>query len=852
MKSMIGAQHYATKLGAYDESHAAEGQLLPHWDKLMQALAEIDGNALEEYRQEAQRLFRENGVTYNVYEDPRGLARPWSIDPVPLLIDHDEWIRIEAGLVQRSELFDLILKDLYGEQKLIRDGLLPLELVYGHAGFLRPCVGITPPGKHALILSAINLARGPDGRMWVIDDRTQAPSGAGYALENRTVIKRVIPELFQDYPVQLLARYFHGLRAGLASIAPHNQEDPLIVVLTPGPYNETYFEQAYLAAYLGYPLVQGDDLTIRDDRVWLKTIEGLRMVDVILRRLDDGFCDPLELRTDSRLGVAGLVQAARQGHVAIANPIGSGVLENAGLLAFLPGIARYFLREELKLPSVATWWCGQPREREFVLQNLAKLVIKPIHRTFGQYAIFGSQLSPAQQRTLSEKIRHKPHLFVGQEQISFSTAPSLVDAQIVPRHAILRTFLVASDEGYVAMPGGLTRIAPEEGALAVSNRLGGVSKDTWVLADQPEKYVSLWKQPRPDQLIPPVGGALPSRAADNLFWTGRYLERTELSARLLRMVLRKMREVQKLEGPGSQACLHSLMRALPHVTGAYPSFVGDEADALLAHPQEELLDLAWDTDREGSIAATLASFNSAATSVRELWPADTWRIIDECRRDWKRDADKAGSNLSLLQVSLDHLIIRLAAFSGLVTETMAREANWRMLDIGRRMERALGQISLLRATLVPKHEASVAQQLMEAVLATCESLILFRRRYRSFLHLPTTLELLLMDKEYPRALAYQLRLLQMHVNLLPHDQNGRHRLREDERTVLEAYNALLLADTTQLVDSKEDEGIHQPLEELLAMVAEKIWHLSDIVTRKYFSHSQGTQLLVPKLRREEL
>jgi uncharacterized circularly permuted ATP-grasp superfamily protein/uncharacterized alpha-E superfamily protein len=848
---MHGSQCYATQLGTYDEIHAAEGQLLPHWDKLMQNLEQVGGTTLEEFRQEAEHLFRENGVTYNIYEDPRGQASPWSIDPIPLLIANDEWRQIEAGLIQRTELLNLILQDLYGEQRLIREGLLPLELVYSHTGFLRPCVGIRPPGRHHLVLASVNLARGPDGRMWIIDDRTQAPSGAGYALENRTVIKRVMFDLFREYPVQLLARYFQGLRTGLARLAPQNQGDPLIVVLTPGPYNETYFEQAYLAAYLGYPLVQGDDLTVRDNRVWLKSIEGLRMVDVIMRRLDDSFCDPLELRADSRLGVAGLLQAARRGNVAMANPIGSGILENPALFPFLPGIARFFLGEELRLPTVATWWCGQKREREFVLQNLDKLVIKPINRSFGQYSIFGATLSETQRNDLKDRITSKPHLFVGQEQVSFSTAPSLVDTQIVPRHAILRTFLVSNGKDYVAMPGGLTRIAPAEGALAVSNRLGGISKDTWVLTDAPEQYVSLWKQPRADQLIPPLGGPLPSRAADNLFWTGRYLERTELAVRLMRTVLRKLREVQKIENPGSQQCLHALMRALTHVTDSYPGFVGDEAAERLTQPQAELLELAWDKDRAGSIAASLASFNYAATSVRELWPADTWRVIDECRRDWERDADKCGSSLSRLQDSLDLLIIRLMAFSGLVAESMAREANWRMLDIGRRMERALGQIALLRGTLVPKHDETVAQQLMEAVLATSESLILFRRRYRSYLHLPTTLELLLMDKEYPRALAYQLRMLQIHVGHLPREQASRHHLQDDERTILEACNTLLLADTTRLVDPVAGQGVHQPLEDLLARIAKQLWHLSEVVTGTYFSHSQSTQLLVPKLRREE-
>jgi len=851
LKTPIGSQHYATQLGSYDEIQADQGGLRPYWDQLMQDLDTVGGDNLEDIRRDAERLFRENGVTYNVYEDPRGQAKPWTIDPIPLLIDQAEWTQIEAGLVQRATLFDLILNDLYGEQRLLHKGLLPLEAVYAHPGFQRACVGIEPPGARQLVLAAINLARGPDGRMWVIDDRTQAPSGAGYALENRTVIKRVMSDLFQEYPVQLLARYFHGLRAGLAAIAPQNQADPLVVVLTPGPFNETYFEQAYLAAYLGYPLVQGDDLTVRDDRVWLKSIEGLRMVDVILRRLDDSFCDPLEMRSESQLGVAGLTQAARRGNVAIANPLGSGVLENPALLPFLPGIARYFLGEKLKLPSVATWWCGQRRERDFVLANLERLVIKPIHRSDAPHTIFGATLSAGQLAELRARIQAKPELYVGQEQVSFPTAPSLIDGRVEPRHAIIRSFLVADGEDYVAMPGGLTRSAPAEGALAVSNRLGGISKDTWVLGEAAEEYVSLWKQPGPDQLIPPQGGPLPSRAAENLFWTGRYLERTELAARLLRVVLRRQRELQKLETPGAQACLHSLMQSLTHVTGSYPGFVGEEAAALLRAPTKELRDLAWDANREGSIAASLASFNRAATAVRELWPADTWRVIDECRRDWEWEAERGNGGLGRLQGALDHLIIRLTAFSGLVAESMAREANWRVLDIGRRLERGLGQISLVRAALAPQQPPAVEQQLMEAVLATSESLILFRRRYRSFLHLPTVLELLLMDKYYPRALAYQLRMLKMHVKQLPREQAGAFRLQEDERTILDAYNSLLLADPARLVETDPETGVHQPLEDLLAGLTGKLWQLSDLLNGSYFSHAPGTQLLLPRLRREQ-
>ncbi|MDX1812609.1 MAG: circularly permuted type 2 ATP-grasp protein, partial [Gammaproteobacteria bacterium] len=607
-QSGIGVQYYATKLSTYDEMHSVQGQLLPHWQHIMEALDKMGSEGLERRRQEAQRILQETGVTYNVYGDPNDTVRAWELDPIPLVISSEEWCDIEAGLAQRAELLDLVLADIYGEQTLIKKGLIPFELVYAHNGFIRSCANLNYSSHKHLILHSTNLARGPDGQMWVIDDRTQSPSGAGYALENRTVMTRIFPSLFRDSHVHRLAAFFRGLRAELANLAFHNKDDPHIVVLTPGPLHETYFEHAYKAAYLGYTLAQGDDLTVRDGKVWLKSIEGLQQVDVILRRVDDSFCDPLELRTESRLGVAGLLEAVRLGNVAIANPIGSSVLENPAFFAFLPAIARYFLGEDLKLPSVATWWCGQEKEREFVLQNLDKLVIKPVNRDSRVHSIFGASLSEKEKSLLKDKIRAKPHLYVGQQQVSFSTAPSLAAGQIEPRQAVIRTFAVAREDGYQVMPGGLTRIARSKDSYAISYQSGGISKDTWVMASEPEKHVSLWLQPRRNQLIQPLSSALPSRSADNLFWVGRYAERAEGSARLFRSVLQKLRESREIKDPNDMVCLYHMLRALTHLTGSYPGFTGKDADKKLHSPREELLSLARDPNRNGSIAYTLLAF----------------------------------------------------------------------------------------------------------------------------------------------------------------------------------------------------------------------------------------------------
>lgn len=847
-------QFYATRLEAYDEMYAGKGELLPHWQALTRELDHLGREGLERRHQEAQRLLRENGVTFNIYDGLSGTARPWQLDPIPLFISADEWSVIEAGLVQRAELLNLILKDLYGPQSLLKEGLLPPELVFGHVGFQRACFGFTSSCARPLVLCSSNLARGPDGRMWVIDDRTQTPSGAGYALENRMVMTRIAPALFRDCHVKRLAGFFQPLRDRLARLAPQNVEDPHIVVLTPGPYSPSYFEHAYLANYLGYTLVQGDDLSVRDGRVWMKSLEGLHQVDVILRRVDDAYCDPLELRDDSRLGVAGLLQSARLGHVAIANPIGSSVLENPGLLAFLPGISRYFLNEDLKLPSVASWWCGQENERAFVLDNLDKLVIKPIHRTRGYRAIFGAQLTVDEQAALRQRILRKPYLYIGQEMVSFSTAPSFVDGWVEPRHAILRSFLVAGEDGYVAMPGGLTRIAPQAGELVVSNRAGGLSKDAWVLAKEPVDYVSLWRQPKVDQILQFRTEPLPSRAADNLFWAGRYVERAEGTARLLRaisLLRRELRDAWVTKGEVAETYLHSLLRALTHVTGSYPGFVAEDAEKRLQNPQAELHALLSDARRVGSLASTLQGFGQVALAVRDHWPTEIWRIIDSIQQDWVDDEATPEPGNHRTQDRLDHLVLQLVAFSGLTAESMPREAGWLLLDIGRRLERALGLISLLRATLVPNLEEAAKRQLMETVLVICDSLSTFRRRYHSYMHLPTVLDLILMDQHHPRSLAYQLDCLQKHVAELPRIP-GTQRLGDDERCVLEAYTELRLSDPVELSRLGEVDGFCKGLDEMLSRQAENLWKLSDVITRTYFSHSQPHQQLSPQHQDEDV
>ncbi len=836
-------QWYPTEPGDYDEMLDGDGQIRPHWEYLIRALRSLGRVELERRGVEAAKLLRVNGVTYNVYSDPVGQSRPWQLDPVPLLVSSEEWAAIESGLLERAELLNLILADIYGPRELIRKGLLPLELIYNHGGFLRACDQITLRGKHQLVVYAADLARGPDNRMWVLGDRTQAPSGAGYALENRLAMTRVLPSLFRDSHVHRLAMFFQSLRVGLNAIAPAGIESPNVVVLTPGPLNETFFEHAYLATYLGYPLVQGDDLTVRDGYLWLKSLNGLERIDVILRRVDDNFCDPLELREDSRLGVPGLVEVVRRGNVAIANPLGSSILENPGLLAFLPGIAKHFLGHKLRLPTAATWWCGQPKELDYVLANLDKLVIKQTYRGTGVRPVFGHLLSQQELSELRARIRARPGFFVGQEREGFSTVPSFVSGEgLEPRHAVLRSFVVASADGYVVMPGGLTRSSLQKDDMLVSNQAGSLSKDTWVLASEPEKAIDLTTKPTPAQVAASLSGALPSRAADNLFWVGRYVERAEGTIRLLRATIKRLYGDPDHSADEYSQSLHCLLRSVTQLTGTQPGFLADDAQSLLSEPEAELLSVVLDEARIGSLANTLRCLVQTAYAVRDLWSSDTWRVMDELEGHLLHIKQMKQPTLWQVQDLMSQLITKFAAFGGMVTESMTRGNGWLFLDLGRRLERSVLLLSLLRSTLPKQRPEAVESLLIEALLETSDNLIYYRQRYRNNIELTSFLELLL-DENSPRSLAYQTTCLQAHVSKLPRDTVG-GRLTPEERLALEASSAVRLVVIDALTVVAEG-GTRQELDQLIARLTYLLLGLSDAVTAAYFRHESAPQPLAP-------
>ena len=829
---------YVSPAGDVDEMCTNTGQVREHWKYLMSALQALGPSELETRRLSAQRQLREDGVTYNVYGDPDGLHRPWALDPIPLLISSEEWAVIEAGLLQRAELLSLILGDLYGPRKLIRKRLLPPELLYNHEGFLRPCDRIRLPGPHQLVVYAADMARGPDHHMWVLEDRTQAPSGAGYALENRVIMSRTLPSLFRDSHVHRLALFFQALRASLAGLAPDAKEDPRIVVWTPGPRNETYFEHAYLASYLGYTLVEGADLTVRRGKVWLRSLRGLEPVDVILRRVDDHYCDALELKPDSELGVPGLVEAARRGNVAIVNPLGSNVLENPGLLPFLPAIAKYFLGQPLRLPTVATWWCGQPQEREYVLANLRQLVIKPIHRNASNTSVYGAFLSNEQLTQWRARIQARPHLYVGQEPVSFSSAPTLVDGLLAPRPTLLRAFLVARNDGYVAMPGGLTRVAPKADVFLISNQTGAIAKDTWVLASEPVKQVSLWLTNEHGARELESEGSLPSRAAESLFWVGRYAERAEDVIRLLRTVLDRLGALAS--DSADAECLQCLLQALTHLTATYPGFLGGSTQSVI---EPKLLTVIGDANQSGSLSSSLRQLIQAAWSVRDLLSSDTWQVVNDLEEDWRALQTTGIRDLSSARSLLAPFMKSLLALAGLATESMARGPGWRFMDIGRRLERGLAVISLIRSMVAPVRRESVESLILEAVLATTESLVTYRRRHRSRLNIDTVLELLLQDEENPRSLGHQLEQLSNQIAALPRSRVSAG-LSQEERLVLEASTLLRLADTPRLAVAQPNSWVRYELDQLMARVGHLLAETADALSGSYCTHVERPRQLV--------
>ncbi|MGD9793771.1 MAG: circularly permuted type 2 ATP-grasp protein [Acidimicrobiia bacterium] len=832
---------YQPLAGVRDEAVDAEGRIREHWAPVSHVLDELGISELVHRNRQARQLLANDGVTYNIYEGRNRVGSSWKLDALPVLVASEEWARIELGVIQRAELLNLILSDLYGPRDLIRRNLIPPELVYDHRGFVRACDQIRIPGEQQLFSYAVDVARTGDGNHTVLSDFTQAPSGAGYALENRVVVSRVFPSLYRNAQVHRLAPFFRALRSSLQALVPSAVDDPRIVVLTPGPLAETAFEHAYLASYLGYPLVQGDDLVVRDGCLWMRTLGRLERVHVVLRRVDAWFCDPLELRPDSQLGIAGLVEASRLGNVSVVNTFGAGVLENPGLIPFLPMLCERLLGQSLRLPSVPTWWCGDRLGLSHVRENLDHLVLKRISRRRGRNSLFGWDLTRAERDEVLRRIEARPQEWVGQEPMDLGCAPTLTPSGLEPRRTTLRAFAVSRKDSYSVMPGGLTRVAATTESTRVANHAGSLSKDTWVIASEPEKLTGFWLDTGPTVTAVAPAASMSSRAAENLFWVGRYVERAEATARLLRVVNDRRTEFHHGVNPAGTDCVRLLLEALTHVTTTYPGFVGTGADKLLSSPGAELKAVVTDSSRPGTLAHALSHLVTAVQAVRDQLSIDTWLVVGDLEREIDALRGPVADPPAAVQAALSRVMAAMLSLAGLAAESMVRDPGWYFMDTGRRIERAIQLTALLRATLITEHETATESLMLESVLTAAESIITYRRRYRSHAQVETLLDLLIADAGNPRSLAYQCDRVAEDVTKLPTERTAR--LTESERIAIELSTLVRLSDTAALA-AVDSDGRRGQLDAFCLQVLELLIKLANAVDGAHFTHRPPQRSMV--------
>lgn len=822
--------------GHRDELRSSPGDLAPTWAAFFDHIG-ADGFAdLNRRADNLQRQIRDNGVTYNVYADAAaGLQRPWALDLFPMIVSPQDWAHIEAGVLQRARLLNGILSDLYGPQQLLHKALLPAALVQGHPGYLRAMQGVRPPGDTWLHIAAFDLAHGPDGRWWVVSQRTQAPSGLGYLLENRIAIARQFPKAFAGLKVQRLAASYRALMDGIKALAPEG-ENARIALLTPGPYNETYFEHAYLARYLGLTLVEGNDLTVRDQRLYLKTLKGLEPVHALIKRLDDEWLDPLELRPDSTLGVPGLLQVLRAGNLLLANAPGSAPLESSAMLGFLPAISRHLLGEELRLPSLATWWCGEDAALREVLPLLKDSVIKPTYPGSGLDTAIGQSLNPRELDEWAGRMARHPGNYTVQSWLPLSQTPTWTGERLVPRAAMLRVFALADGpQSWRVLPGGLVRLAPR-GQLIAAMQRGGSSADCWVQTEGAVDTTSLLQSAPSTLAMAHQKRPVTSRAAENLFWLGRYTERAENAIRLAQIVLNHLGG----EEPSSRPLLAWLSAAARENALVLPDVPGAEQSArVFARSLMAGLSPAHGSSLAGksfSVGFNLRALKSAAAQVRERLSPEHWNLIERAESEFARDcaamATDAEYGTAEALAALQNASELLAAITGAQTDRMVRDSGWRLLSVGRHIERL---ITLSRALMLGLEHHSLDDQAgFEAMVALFDSTITFHAQYQQRRDMVALIDLLVMDRDNPRSLAWVVqtmrsRLAKLSQSATPQDAVLAQGLPDPDTWVL--------TDLSGWHRQPDGQRSHEALEALLDDCEAAAAGLSEEITRLHFSHA---------------
>ncbi len=716
-----------------DEMVDATGKLRPLWRDFASAFAGLTADDIVRRTARAEQYLRDSGVFYRQYGGGESVERPWPLSPVPVLIAEADWAALVPGLIQRADVLEALMADLYGENRLVEGGHLPPSLITANPEWLRPMVGIPPQSGHYLHFLAFEIGRGPDGQWWVLADRTQAPSGAGYALENRVATSRAFNELYAQGHVHRLAGFFRDFRDALLGM--RQDRDARAAILTPGPLNETYYEHAYIARYLGITLVQGEDLAVENGRLMVRTVSGLKPVDVLWRRLDGSYADPVELNAASRLGTPGMVSALRAGGLTMVNALGSGILETRALMAFLPKLAPRLIGQSLKVPNIATWWCGGSVERKEVVSSPRRMLLSPALATGLPFdrqeeIIAASTLSA---KDLKSKLEAEGRGLVAQEAVTLSTTPALVDGKLAPRPMTLRVFLARTPGGWQVMPGGFARIGATPDPTAIAMQRGGTAADVWIVSSKEVEAVSMVPASTgPFRRMGP--GALPSRAADNLFWLGRYIERTEGLVRLLRA-----RNVRLAETGAASA---------PILAALQPLFKSRGIDPVPGIPP--------------GLLETLSAAISSAGQVRDRFSPDAWQALVDINKTARRMALQVSAGDDAAR-ALSALLRKLAGITGLVHENMYRFMGWRFLTIGRLHERAMGMIE----TLAVLADEKAAPGALDMAIELGDSVLTHRRRFTVATSRDTVIDLLALDPMNPRSIRHQIEALDEQVRMLP-------------------------------------------------------------------------------------
>jgi uncharacterized circularly permuted ATP-grasp superfamily protein/uncharacterized alpha-E superfamily protein len=794
-----------SRTAVWNEMTDAAGRTRSHWQVLGDRLASLGTDERVSLALSAERMIEELGTTFNVFSDVGGAGRPYELDAVPLVIPPAEWSRISAGLAQRHRLLDAVLADLYGPQTLLQKGLIPPDLVHSNASFLSYACGVQPHGGRFLFSSGCDLVRESNGSWMVLRDHTGTPGGLGQAFENRNVISKLLADPFDAMRVARLSGFAELERATFRSLGIARRDEANIVFLTPGFRHPSYFEHAYKARLLGLPLVQPVDLTVRERRLYLKTLAGLRRIDGVVCRINHDAIDPLEHWGRGGDGIPGIIEAWRAGNVALANPPGAGFASSLALMPFLPGVCREWYGEEMMLPFVETWWLGQEDARRRVMDQLHRFVLLSASPDVEPLLpIQCSTLSPSARRQWLASIEARPHDFVAQADVRPSEAPSLEGRSIRQRPVVWRAFTLFAGNGPVAFPGGLARVGKSARPPQMWPWHAGFSKDVWVTG-VPDQL------PGPDLKMVQTHArhsapeAVPSSIAEQLFWVGRYAERIELATRLLRVTLRC------LSGDGGRMRQEQLEPCLALINGC-----GILAERVETNPSgilKTLAGLIHDSSAGGSIPALVRSLLINAAAARDRLSDDTWRFFN--RLEGIANPPAIAPSAADLLRTLDSMVLHLAAFAGMQAENMTRGHGWRFLEVGRRIERAIGVLNLLKTASAKETSGT---PLLEPLLETCDSVMTYRRRHFSSPEAASVIHLVFSDLGNPRSAAYQIHVIRREIPHFPGQQDG--------------LMPGIHQHVKELEDALQQSGVGE-----FENLCEALEVLSDMLTQHFFSHS---------------